>query len=281
MIVAKDQFVTEYQTLLAENESLATVARAAKLTWDVLGGRITPKESGLSFEPSASNAADSTTRIQSSLPSLKPRDAYDIKRWQQFVSAHPVRNREHRRLRAIVVDVATALTVVPTIGSSANFSSARCSLLIDSCLLLAHHAYFALLPKLDDQRYAADRMFLLSAFHDFADSSSEPADRFAMLALYFDAVDKPQQASESRRAALAATAADAHDFLTVLQSFWTSLVERGMLNDALELLLQTYPRVARRDLDEVGELIRQTFRQATAVNGHSVPRHKTAKRRKN
>ena len=143
-----------------------------------------------------------------------------------------------RRLRALVVDVATALSVAPAVGSLANFSSRQYSLLIDSCLLLAHHAYFTLLAKLDHPRYAEERAFLLSTFHQFADSFSEPADRFTLLALYFDAVDKPQQASESRRAALAATPADAHDFLTVLQSLWTSLVERGMHNDALELLLE-------------------------------------------
>jgi hypothetical protein len=276
MVVAKDQFVIEYQTLLTETESLSTLERAAKLVWDVLGGRIAPTESGLSFEPAAASTAELAKRIQSS---PKPRDAYDIERWRGLVSAHPVRGREHRRLRALVVDAATALTVAPAIGSLANLSSRRYSLLMDSCLLLAHHAYFALLPKLDGPRHAQERAFLLSAFHQFADSSSEPADRFALLALYFDAVDKPQQASESRRAALAATPADAHDFLTVLQSSWTNLVERGMLDDALDLLLESYPRVSRRDLDEVGDLIRQTFRQATAVNGHSEPRHKTARRR--
>ena len=277
MVLAKDQLVVEYQTLLTESESLSTIDRAAKLVWNVLGGRIAPTESGLSFEPSAAGAADHANRIRSA---LKPRDAYDIERWRELVSAHPARSREHRRLRALVVDVATALTVAPPIGSLANFNSRRYSLLMDSCLLLSHHAYFCLLPKLDDPRHAGERAFLLSAFHQFADSSSEPSDRFALLALYFDAVDKPQQASESRRAALAATPSDAHDFLTVLQSFWTSHVERGMLNEALDLLLETYPRVSRRDLDEVGELIRQTFRQAMAVNGHSQPRQKTATRRK-
>ncbi|MGH7134172.1 MAG: hypothetical protein ACREHD_00445 [Pirellulales bacterium] len=190
-------------------------------------------------------------------------------------------SREHRQRRSLVVEAAVALTAVPVIASLTSFSGRRYSLLMDSCLLLAHHAYFALLPKLDDAALQPERAMLLSAFRQFAESSGEPADRFALLALYFDATDEPQKASGARRAALAATPADAHDFMTVLQSCWSGLVERSMLDEALEVLLDNYPRVSRRDLDEVGQLIRQTFRHGrAAANGQSGPRDRTAKRRR-
>ncbi|HEX7379091.1 MAG TPA: hypothetical protein VF278_18355 [Pirellulales bacterium] len=269
-----EQLAIDYQTLLTENESLATLERAAKLVWGAVGGRIVLTESAFSFQPSTSNAAALAKRIRSS---FRLEDVFDVERWRKIVAAHPARSREHRRLRALVVDVSAALTAAPAIGSLADFTLRRYSLLIDSCLLLAHNAYFALLPKLDDPRYAEERVFLLLTFRRFAESLSGPADRFALLALYFDAVGKPRQASESRRASLAATPADAHDFVTVLQSAWTDLVERGLISEALDLLLENYPRVSRRDLDEVGELIRQTFRRAAAANGHSEARHKTAR----
>ncbi|HQU41692.1 MAG TPA: hypothetical protein PK867_02725 [Pirellulales bacterium] len=120
----------------------------------------------------------------------------------------------------------------------------------------------------------------LAAFRRFAESLTRASDRFALLALYFDAVGAPQNASDARMAALAATPADAHEFMTELQISWSSLIERAMLAEALELLLENYPRVPRRDLDEVNELIRQTFRHHNAAsNGHSGPRERSARRR--
>lgn len=276
MVTAIDQLVKEYQALLTQSESLSALERSVKLAWDVLGGRIVPTRSGLRFDPGIANTAELVKLLDSS---ATPRGASQVERWWEIVSAHPARGREHRRLRALVIDAALALTAAPEIASLANFSRRRYSLLNDSCLLVAHQAYFSLLPKLDGQAFSEERAFLLSALQRFANSSSDPADRFALLALYFDAMDEPHRASEARRAALAATAADAHDFLTVLQSCWTSHIERGMLDEALDLLLETYPRVSRRDLDEVGELIRRTFHHATAVNGHSQRRAKPVRPR--
>jgi hypothetical protein len=278
MVRTHNKLVVEYQRLLTENESLTTLGRTAKLVWDILGGRIEATASGLALEPTTSNPAELGRQLQSS---PKPRDAFDIEGWQRLVSAHPVRSREHRRLRALVVETAVALTVVPVIASPATISGRQYSLLMDSCLLLAHQVYFALLPKLNDSTFQQERAFLLSAFHQFSGSLNEATDRFALLALYFDATGEPQRVNDSRRAALAATPADAHDFMTVLQSSWSTLVERCMLDDALELLLENYPRVSRRNLDEVGDLIRETFKHGmAAANGHSAPAVRTAKRRK-
>lgn len=277
MVRATSQLAKEYQSLLTANESLSTLERTARLVWDVLGGRIEATASDLKIEPSTSNAAELARHLQSS---SKPRDAFDFDEWQRLVSAHPVRSREHRRLRALVAETAVALTVVPVVASVANIAGMQYSLLLDTCLLLAHQAYFALLPKLDVPSFKNERAFLLSAFHQFADSLNEAADRRALLALYFDAIGEPQKASESQRAALAATPSDAHDFMTMLQSCWSSLVENGMLDEALDLLLESYPRVSRRDLDEVGELIRATFKYSmSTANGHPT-RVRTAKRRK-
>jgi hypothetical protein len=277
MVRAYNQLVKEYQALLTENESLTSVECAAKLVWDVLGGRIEATASGVALEPLTSNAGELARHIQSS---PQPRDAFDIEGWERLVSAQPAKSREHRRLRPLVLDAAVALTIVPVVAPHGSISGSQYSLLIDSCLLLAHHAYFGLLPRLNTPTCQPERAFLLSAFHQFADSLNRAADRFALLALYFDAVGEPQKAIESQRAALVATPADAHDFMTMLQNSWSSLVARGMLGDALDLLLETYPRVSRRDLDEVGELIRQTFKYSiTAANGHAR-RGKAVKQRK-
>jgi hypothetical protein len=277
MAKAANQLIAEYQDLLTENESLSAVQRVAKLVWDVLGGRIHLAETGFVFEPSTSKDRSVARQTQRA---TELQEVSDIEQWQALLGTHLPVGREHRRLRALVMEAGVVLKFVPAAASETTFSGSRYSLLMDSCLLLAHQAYFALLPKLDEPVLQHDREFLLSAFHQFADSLSEPADRFTLLALYFEATDEPHKAIESRRAALAATPADAHDFMTVLQTSWSSLVERKNIGDALDLLLDSYPRVPRRDLEEVGELIRQTFRHGiAAANGHSGRGEKRAGRR--
>ncbi len=47
--------------------------------------------------------------------------------------------------------------------------------------------------------------------------------------------------------------------MTTLQGAWSFLVEHKMLQQAFDLLLESYPRVARRDLDEMKELMTLTF----------------------
>jgi hypothetical protein len=278
MVRAKRQLVAEYQHLLTGEESLSSLEQATKLVWDVLGGRVRLTDTGLAFEPSTADRTELGRQVHH-LP--KPRDAFDIERWRKLIFAQPAGTRNQRQLRTLVIEAAEALTVIPVIASLAGVIGARYSLLIDSSVLLAHHAYFALLPRLKGTALRNERGFLLSAFHHFADSLAEPTDRFTLLALYYDAIDEPRKAGESRRSALAATPADAHEFMTVLQDSWSSALDAGAMHEALDVLLDSYRRVPRRDLDEVGELIRQTFRHRLArANGDSASHRKAARRRK-
>lgn len=277
MLRTQSQLVAEYQDLLIGEESLASLERVTKLVWETLGGRVTPTDAGLAIEPSAPNASDLATKIRKLTSGQL---ALDPEPRQKLVLAQAGGTREQKRLRTLVIEVADALSLVPVIASQADFSGARYSLLMDSCILLAHHAYFALLPKLGGTALRKERAFLLTTFHQFADSLAEPANRYTLLALYFDAIDESRKAAESRRSALAATPADAHEFMTVLQDSWSSSVAAGMVDQALELLLDSYPRVPRRDLDEVGDMIRQTFRYGDApTNGHSGPSGKSTRRK--
>lgn len=260
MSLPRQKLADEYQALLCDDEAtIATVKRAVALVHHVLGGRIRASVSGLSYE-----AVGSGQPVHSKL--LEKPGAFGNGFVQQqlrnVVGRAASDGVRERSLRSLVIDCSLSLAIVPEIAADRSWplDEKRCSLLFDSCILLAHHAYFGLLPALDRAALKQERSLLLAALHRFADLAPAPADRYAVLALYFDALKQHRRAGEAYRQALAATQADSHEFMTTLQTYWTFLIERGLPEQALELLLDTYPRVPRRDLEELSDLIRETFK---------------------
>ncbi len=133
------------------------------------------------------------------------------------------------------------------------------ALLMDTLLLVFHHAYFALLPKA-----AREREALLQAFEDFSATLSQPQDRFQIMGLVQIERADYDAAADSFRAALAATHSDEHDFMTRLQMLWTVLMERARYREAFDCLLDVYPRASRNDLPEIAALLRQVFLDSRA-----------------
>lgn len=133
------------------------------------------------------------------------------------------------------------------------------SLLADALLVLFHQAYFALPPAAGEGR-RRERAALLASFRRFAEHLPRDADRYEVLGLIFDAEGSKTKARDCYRTALSATRADEHDFITRVQMLWTHHTETGDLAGAGRLLLDVYPRVSRRDLDEVSEMLWDTMR---------------------
>jgi tetratricopeptide (TPR) repeat protein len=136
------------------------------------------------------------------------------------------------------------------------------SLLLDTGLILFHQAYFALLPALNANK--PEKKLLLSAFQEFAHQVPSDADRYDLLGLYYEAIEDEVAATECHKNVLRLTHSEAHEFMTVVQTFWSFLVEQQKFREALDVLLETYPRVLRRDLEEFNELILMTFELQTA-----------------
>jgi len=144
----------------------------------------------------------------------------------------------------------------------ANFTAAEYSLLADLFLLVFRHAYFALLRQLRDKNQSAHT--LLDSFEQFAAMLREPSDRFHVLGLVRLARGNSDGAENDFRAALAATHADDHEFMSSLQLLWMLLIQMKDYKGAMRLLRDQYPRVARRDLEEVGLLLDETLAAAQA-----------------
>jgi tetratricopeptide (TPR) repeat protein len=136
------------------------------------------------------------------------------------------------------------------------------SLFLDTCLVLFHQAYFALLPALNADK--PEKKLLLSAFKEFANHVPRDADRYDLLGLYYEGIEDYVQAADCHKKVLGLTPSEAHEFMTVLQTFCSFLVEQKKFREALCVLLETYPRVLRRDLEEFNDLILMTFELQTA-----------------
>lgn len=186
--------------------------------------------------------------------------------WLFYIMKHP----ELRQLKKVmsnqtrrVLKVFWTLVFFPQLMEHDWFPlKSKYSLFLDTCLVLFHQAYFALLPELNAGK--PDKKLLLSAFKEFANQVQSDADRYDLLGLYYEAIGDYTAAAGCHKNVLRLTHSEAHEFITVLQTFWSFLVEQQKFREALDVLLETYPRVLRRDLEEFNELILTTFELQTA-----------------
>ncbi len=236
--------VDRYRQLVVAEESVETLDHALALVEDVVGVRLRWTAGRL----------EARTEKGQPLPEL---DLPELAR----VGARRRRTRPRLLKQDRTVRAAVTLAAVPALADEIRppLGKRRQSLLADTCLVVFHQACFALLPELRARDWADERRLLTESFPLFAEHVSTVSDRYSVLALYYDLSGDWERAGRCYREALLATHSDNHEFMTTLQSAWSFLVEHQMLQQALDLLLESYPRVARQDLDEVRELMTLTF----------------------
>ena len=131
-------------------------------------------------------------------------------------------------------------------------------MLVDSLLVLFHQAYFALLPNLGNN-WPLEKKALQDSFRLFGESLSNLTQKYRILALYYKSIGDSRLALKNFQMALHSTHSDADDFLTIVQTYWSFLIDEKEFKGALLLLLDVYPRIVREDLDEMRELFMLTF----------------------
>lgn len=250
------KLIATYRALLVKTESLAGVDQAVDLVQRVFGSRIVQKNGKFELHRIGRHPPPADLSKPTCLP-----EKIDSSWIEKLARVRENPRRTDGRLRQRVLDTSVALTVVPALAAAvqAEFSAERHSLLLDSCMVLFHQAYFALLPELSGADSRDERNLLLEAFRRFVDFIPPTGDQSSLLALFHDAVGDYARAAECYLQALRTTPADADEFMTLLQTGWSFLIEHERYSDALDLLLENYPRVSRRDLDEMHELIARTF----------------------
>ncbi len=232
-----------YRQLVVAEESVETLDLALALAEDVAGIRLQWTAGRLEAR------TENDQRLSVDLPELAR------------VRARRRRTRPRLEKQARAVRAAVMLAAVPDLADDMrpSLGRRRQSLVADTCLVVFHQACFALLPELSARDWVDERRLLTESFPRFASHLERISDRYSVLALYHDVSGDWERAGRYYREALLATHSDDHEFMTTLQSSWSFLVEHQMLQQAFDLLLESYPRVARQDLDEVKELMTLTF----------------------
>jgi hypothetical protein len=139
-------------------------------------------------------------------------------------------------------------------GDLGPLTEAEHSFLIDLALVVFHHAYFAFA----DELLGVERRRLLVRFREFTRYLPRVADRLRIKGLLFEWDDDADTAGWYLREAVLHTSPTAHEFITVLQSAWSFLVERGRYVQAFILLGENVTRVAARDRAEFDSLLLTT-----------------------
>lgn len=173
----------------------------------------------------------------------------------------PHQEKGQLSLRGRFLRTKWCLTTLPRHLSADQLPESQYSFVVDSLLLLFHHAYFVLLPKLERARWTTERNDLISTFLALADLVPSIAERFRIVGLAYEARADAANAVASFEKALSATHVDEHVFMTRLQTFWMALLDKGDFTAALHLLLKFMPMVPLKHLSELRELILATFEE--------------------
>jgi len=252
----------KYQRLVVASESSANMRRAFELTQEAAGVSVTLGPHALIVQSDDDASWVTEERVSSATAAI-----------QEIVDAKPIKSRSVGDA-VNIVDLSTTVSLLalgPAFASDPAMPESRASLLIDSCQLVFHQTYHVLLPKLEAATDHRLRVRLLNAFLEFASSITDPANRSHLLARCYEAYDDNERAAQHHAEAVRTTPSDAHNFMTLLQIHWDFLVDHQRFAEALEVLLEAYPRVRRSDIDETAELIRLTFElQARSNNLESA-----------
>lgn len=246
--------IKEYHDLLDSDASLENLDRTVVLIEYILGVQWSKQ---LSLQIAASGLMAEMEEVALFQEQLDN----DFKQYFHFYVKYPELGQvqeitSHHAHR--VLKVFWTLVFFPQLMERDGFPlKSSYALFLDTCLVLFHQAYFALLPELKTD--TPEKKLLLCAFKDFANQLPRETDRYDLLGLYYEAIEDYGQVADCQKKVLRLTHSDAHEFMTVLQTFWSFLVEQEKFREALGVLLETYPRVLRRDLEEFNELILMTF----------------------
>jgi len=250
------ELIDRYRQLVVAEESVETLDHALELVEDVMGIRLQWTEGRLE----ALGIAEKGPPDELSTYMAGELEGLDFPELAQ-VGGRRRRTRLRRKKQAVVVRAAVTLAAVPALADDMRppLAERRHSLLVDACLVVFHQAYFVLLPELGTREWEDERRLLTESFPRLAQHLPQVSDRYTVLALYHDASGEWERAARFYREALLATHSDDHEFMTTLQTCWSFLIEHQMFQQAFDLLLENYPRIARQDLDEVRELMALTF----------------------
>jgi hypothetical protein len=136
-----------------------------------------------------------------------------------------------------------------------------------------------LLPALrqHSMRQEHDALIPVLLAHSLIVWQADPAHQQHLRGLLFDELGDSASSLEARRQAFWLTPVTSHDYMTKAQILWSHLLDVGMKEQAEAFVLHLYRTAPPEYLDEIHEMIRDTF--ATYSGGARVPESGQDKKR--
>jgi hypothetical protein len=247
--------VDEYRSLVESPASEEHLERALDLAEEVFGYRLR----AASLDQKLTELEEEE-RLEGQLYSRLSDDLRDFSRDSlQDSQLKRRRKKELILLQSRVHRTAVALSIPRFLDETPRqIPGGDYSLLVDVLLVVFHQAYFWLLPTLPASM--SDELgLLLRSFWLFADSVPSRAERCRLRAMVFEATGQSEKAVSMHLEAVRLTSPEADEFLTVLQSAWSALVDLGRFSAAASLLFEFADKVPSRDVEEMRELLEMTL----------------------
>lgn len=247
-----------YRDLVRHSFSTSTLSATLSLVRDLLessGVRLVfnweqepARPRGLKLYPIPAGARDEVRRYLEKLNiELEERDA------SRDTSGPPPRPSHLSRMAEETEVFLVAQSHFPLGGETGVLRDVQSLLLLQS----AH----VLVPTLREAGLWSDANYVLRAM--FAHVSQAWLDDMAhqryLLHVFYDLIGQRPMAERFLRESVETTPAEAHDYLTKAQAYWSMLVEDGRLPEARTFALHTYRRGLDRDLEEIGSLVDASY----------------------
>jgi hypothetical protein len=248
-----DDQIAEYRQLVTAEASEETLQAALALIESLLDVRLPVPE-----ELQVEGAELDDEELEESRLQVRLKD--EVLRFiePRLTVAREKRTRRRQRLKAAALAYRTGYALaVPGMLRRARVRLPRSvhSLLLDTCLVVFHQVCFLLLARGD----AAQNAWLVARCQDFLTHVTRRSDEYRLRAVLADSLGHARDAEAYYQAALDATPAHEHEFITLLQATWQHYIDSGRFGRASVLLVDAIPRLSEADFLEAQEMMRITM----------------------
>ena len=252
--------VARYRAVLREGPSDDALRESISLAQDVAGLRF-----DLAHIESEIRTLDHEEALERRLQSELSEDVLEFarSRYAEIAASRTQRRAALERRRLLEETSATMILPSYVRAHGIDLADADASLLVDAELVVFHQAYFGYIVEPSRAQEPERKRLVEASIH--LSEHVPPADRARMRAMIFDAQGEHRIADSFYREALALTTPQSHEFMTVLQSAWSSLVEQQRFADALLLLQSQVARIPASAIGEFEEILLMTTRLQRAA----------------
>ena len=259
----KPSFKEKYQSLLRKDWSMATLRQVLKLLDELLRA----SGAALRFAWKDSELAGPGSKMELDLGDLQ--ELLTIHRHLGLPGMPLLPDKLVELLPASAGLVESAVRTWVYLDIQALFDlNGETGFFRDIQSILFLNAVESLLPELQTDELEPFHSILIHAlgYHSAMVWRDDPAHQQYLLSALAHHLGDRDLEENALRSAFRLTDPDEHDYLTLAQSYWHFLLENQRFEDAETFLLGVYRRAPREQLDEIREMIDETFAERSTAS---------------